>query len=359
MEKYCGVYKITNIKNGKIYIGSSNCIDRRWSEHIRNLELNKHPNTHLQNSWNKYGKDCFIFSILEYCQEIELLDREQYYIDKLKVLDDSIGYNIAPYADKPFLSNYGKRRVHDVNSELFKGENCYFNKYTEKEILSVINMLKDGKFSYEEISIKTGIPIGTIQSIRYKDSWKYLTQNIIFPDGIVMSKNNKQLNHQELLEIIQLIKDGKTNSEIANLYKKDVGTINNIRIKKTHKELTKDMIFPILSKDDLSTQEIEQVIKMLKDGYQNDYIAKLLNVNSSTVCAIRNHRSYIEYTKNIVFPNGKNKRHEVFLSKVNIVSEYKKKHPNVSQISMSKELGISPSSMNRICKYITSLDEII
>ena len=56
---------------------------------------------------------------------------------------------------------------------------------------------------------------------------------------------------------------------------------------------------------------------------------------------------------------GKISDMKFFLSKVNIVSEYKKKHPNVSQISMSKELGISPSSMNRICKYITSLDEII
>lgn len=354
-----GIYKIENIVNGKIYIGSSNCIERRWSEHIKNLESNNHYNKHLQNSWNKYGKNCFNFSVIEYCQESELLNREQYYIDNLKVLDDSIGYNIAPHADKPFLSEYGKQRVKEVNSELFKGENSNFNKHSEKDVMHVIELLKNGDFSYEEISIKTGIPIGTIQSIRYKDSWKYLTHDIDFPEGIVMSKNNKQLNHQELLEIIQLILDGKTNLEIANMYQKNVGTINDIRIKKTHKELTKYIDFPILSKSDLSEYEIKQVIKMLLDGYQNDYISNLLNINTSTVCAIRNHRSYNKYTKNIVFPKGKNKRHEDFINKTNMVIEYKKEHPDATQIFMSKELGISPSSINRICKYIESLDEII
>ena len=53
----CGVYKIVNTVNGKIYIGSSKNIDRRWNEHIRVLELNAHNNQHLQNAWNKYGKN--------------------------------------------------------------------------------------------------------------------------------------------------------------------------------------------------------------------------------------------------------------------------------------------------------------
>lgn len=46
----CGVYKIINTINGKIYIGSSKDIDRRWSEHVRALELNAHINPHLQNA---------------------------------------------------------------------------------------------------------------------------------------------------------------------------------------------------------------------------------------------------------------------------------------------------------------------
>lgn len=351
-EQKCGIYKIENIVNKKIYVGSSNNIKRRWKEHINQLNSNSHPNRHLQFSWNKYGQNNFIFNILEECKEEDLINREQFYIDNLNVLNDSFGYNIAPYADKPFLSDYGKEKVKKTNSELFKGENCNFNKYSEKEILYVIDLLKTGKFTYEEISEKTGIPIGTIQSIRYKDSWTYLTKDIVFPDGIIVSKDSKQLQYKELLEIIDLIQKGKTNSEIAEIYNKDVGTINNIRRKKCHKELTKNIEMPLLRRDKLTDEQIYEVIKMLCDGYQNDYIADCLNINPLTVCSIRNHRAYTKYTANIVFPKGNNKRHEDFIIKKNIVLSYINLHPDASQIEISKSTGINKSTVNRIFQSI-------
>ena len=39
-----GVYKITNVKNGKFYIGSSKDIEFRWSEHKKHLNGNYHIN---------------------------------------------------------------------------------------------------------------------------------------------------------------------------------------------------------------------------------------------------------------------------------------------------------------------------
>ena len=32
-EKICGIYKITNLINGKVYIGQSTNIERRWKDH--------------------------------------------------------------------------------------------------------------------------------------------------------------------------------------------------------------------------------------------------------------------------------------------------------------------------------------
>lgn len=58
-----GIYSITNMKNNKIYIGQSLDIKRRWSEHIEDLNGNNHHSFKLQNDWNKYGKDEFIFKI--------------------------------------------------------------------------------------------------------------------------------------------------------------------------------------------------------------------------------------------------------------------------------------------------------
>lgn len=90
----CGVYKITNIINGKIYIGSSKDIDRRWREHTYSLEDNTHSNQKLQNAWNKYGRQNFKFEIIELCDERHQFEREQYYLDLYKPFQ-SAGYNIV------------------------------------------------------------------------------------------------------------------------------------------------------------------------------------------------------------------------------------------------------------------------
>jgi len=51
-----GIYKIINLKNNKIYIGSSICIIKRWYHHKYHLINNNHSNCYLQNAWNKYGQ---------------------------------------------------------------------------------------------------------------------------------------------------------------------------------------------------------------------------------------------------------------------------------------------------------------
>lgn len=76
-----GIYQIKNLINGKAYIGSSNHLYRRYSDHVRHLSRNEHTNPKLQSSWNKHGMDNFEFSILEFCSIDVLVDREQWYID--------------------------------------------------------------------------------------------------------------------------------------------------------------------------------------------------------------------------------------------------------------------------------------
>jgi len=61
-----GIYKITNIKNNKIYIGSSKNTEIRFKEHLYLLENNSHHSTKLQNSYNKTkNKLVFKFEIIE------------------------------------------------------------------------------------------------------------------------------------------------------------------------------------------------------------------------------------------------------------------------------------------------------
>lgn len=49
-----GIYKITNLVNGKTYIGQSNNIERRFKEHQQKGELSRIP---VDIAIKKYGKD--------------------------------------------------------------------------------------------------------------------------------------------------------------------------------------------------------------------------------------------------------------------------------------------------------------
>lgn len=88
-----GVYKITNLVNGKIYIGSAVDIKKRWRSHIFDLKRGRHANDYLQKAWNKHGRDSFFFEVLECCQPCDLISKEQHYIDAIKGRESC--YNIA------------------------------------------------------------------------------------------------------------------------------------------------------------------------------------------------------------------------------------------------------------------------
>ena len=74
-----GIYSITNIANGKKYIGQSVDVKCRIRNHKWALKHNCHDNDHLQKSFNKYGEDCFSFDIVCECSEEELDNLERLY----------------------------------------------------------------------------------------------------------------------------------------------------------------------------------------------------------------------------------------------------------------------------------------
>lgn len=113
-----GIYKITCIKNGKIYIGSTCNFQKRKYKHLADLRINKHTSKKLQNSFNKHGENNFLFEMIEFCEPIKeiLIEREQYYLDLLKPYDREIGFNNLPNAYsilgfKHPKEDYEKRRI--------------------------------------------------------------------------------------------------------------------------------------------------------------------------------------------------------------------------------------------------------
>jgi group I intron endonuclease len=99
-EKISAIYCIENLTNGKKYIGKSNDIRIRWTQHRYYLKTNNDNCIALQNAYNKYGKESFIYGIIEECEYSEIDKKEIYYIELYKTRNPKYGYNILKGGEK-------------------------------------------------------------------------------------------------------------------------------------------------------------------------------------------------------------------------------------------------------------------
>ena len=79
-----GIYKISNKVDSRIYIGSSNCLRRRYLYHRSHLKRNASTSHHLQRFCNKYSINMLIFTVLEIVPQELLIEKENQYIADLK-----------------------------------------------------------------------------------------------------------------------------------------------------------------------------------------------------------------------------------------------------------------------------------
>jgi group I intron endonuclease len=144
-----GIYKIINIKTNKFYIGSAKSFDTRWKKHKFDLIANKHHSIHLQNAWNKYGSENFIFEIVEIVDDINnLIIREQYYMDLYKSFNIDIGYNISPTAGSRLGCKDGKcseETKKKISDKLSGKNNPNYGKTTSNEIKEKMRIAQTGK----------------------------------------------------------------------------------------------------------------------------------------------------------------------------------------------------------------------
>ena len=77
---HIGIYKITNLKNGMVYVGQSNNIADRWKQHIkRGIGADPPTQNKLYPAMLEIGVENFTFEILEECPISSLNEREKFY----------------------------------------------------------------------------------------------------------------------------------------------------------------------------------------------------------------------------------------------------------------------------------------
>lgn len=93
-KSYGFIYKITNTKNGKMYVGqTSRTIEHRWGKHIT-TKIKRF----LHLAIDKYGVDSFKIEELDRVELDQLNDKERYWIKELNTMAPH-GYNLTPGGD--------------------------------------------------------------------------------------------------------------------------------------------------------------------------------------------------------------------------------------------------------------------
>lgn len=145
-----GIYKITNLINGKVYIGQSIHIERRWKEHC-----SPSANSLISSAIKKYGKDNFLFEVVEECSSKELNEKEEYYIHFFNSIVPN-GYNVTD--------------VTNGNSTTY----IYFSK---EDLLDIIDKIKNTNMSFQEIANIHNLSTRTIYHINKGDIHKLENEN--------------------------------------------------------------------------------------------------------------------------------------------------------------------------------------
>lgn len=161
-----GIYSLYWEEQDLYYIGQSQNIEQRIKSHLSNLISNRHTNSKLQNTYNKYGK--FHFCIVQKCTDItELNDAESIWINEFNTLN--AGLNILDPRRVLYGSSSGK------------------SKYSKRKILSVFSMLYKTTLAYSYISERLDVPYTLIRDI--KTGISHIWLKVEYPDKYKVMEN--------------------------------------------------------------------------------------------------------------------------------------------------------------------------
>lgn len=194
------IYKITNIVNGKIYIGCTiHSLKRRFSEHLYRCEKTD-INTKLYNSIRKYGIESFKIELIEECDLNVIYETEKKYIELYDTFNNGL-------------------------NSTFGGEGCLGYTHSSEIRKKISEIIKDGRShkgkSYEEIYGENCEEQKKCRSDKVSEYWKNLTDDEKKERCDKLKSKidqNRKYPKEVLLEIIDKLKLGKKVKEIKNEY---------------------------------------------------------------------------------------------------------------------------------------------
>lgn len=97
-----GIFQIKNKINGKIFIGKALNIKGKLNSNIFQLKNGSHVIKNMQNDYNQYGEENFIFEILDILKPND--DLKYDYTEDLEILEKMWLEKLQPYNEKGYNS---------------------------------------------------------------------------------------------------------------------------------------------------------------------------------------------------------------------------------------------------------------
>lgn len=335
------IYCITNIINGKKYIGQSNNVKRRFNEHIKG-----NADTIIHNAIKKYGEENFKIETLE-TNITNYNEREQYWIKELNTLVPN-GYNMTEGGEFcPHYTGCDTWNAHFNKEQLFQIVYKYLPdpRYKITEIARIFNvqspyisainsgqryhidsinypirskdwiykktydLLKSQKYTLDEINNMVYIQPQTIKMINYGSLYKQ--PDCDYPIIRISKKHiphKGKLNHNELISFLcnnkeilnDIINDLQNNydisvAKITKKYNLSRGIICGINEGKLFNN--SNLVYPLRKYTGrhklLAPEVIEEVTKSLQNGVSVRKIRKNFSICHETLLRINN--GYEEY----------------------------------------------------------------
>lgn len=243
----CGIYAIENLVNGKIYIGQSVDINKRFREHKHHLGSSNHCNRYLQSAWNKYGSANFTFKILEDCSESKLNEKEIFYILKYRQMTEV--YNLCD-------GGYGIRG------------------YTHtKETRAKLSIASKGNASHK------GVP----HSEKTKKKLSKINKGKKIPRKVVAKsvETRKGYRHSE-----------ETRRKLSNSLKGNTNPKGVKRSEDAKRKLAEIRRGQNSTSAKLRDEQVYIIKELLSQGVRNRLIAETFNISPSVVCDIKHGRTW-------------------------------------------------------------------
>jgi group I intron endonuclease len=281
MEVIPGIYEIVNTMNNHRYVGSSKDIYGRWVQHQRKLRTNQHHCTYLQNAWKLYGESVFEFCILEKTENTPevLFDREQYWCDYY-INQNICLYNVSPIVVSP---------MHTITIEDLQQGRC---KTSYEQFICICNLLKQTDMSFRDISEIVCCSINHVRAIYNKEYFVDITKDMVFKTRKYKGEdaNNAKLTEAEVIEIANKMTREFYTADLAKEYGIATSTIDDIRHKRTWRDITKDMVFvqptiPVNGRKPILQYNLEgKLIAEYESGYEASRVTGIGYKMISRVC---------------------------------------------------------------------------